>query len=465
MAADRRPHDLPACSTLDRVLSGGAGIEVTATFSRRRVAVAWLILAACALVYVVRGYHDQRLTLQSMDFKTVYGSARCMLKGCDPYDSEQIATAYLHAGGVADDMRAFRPHEPVYLPSALAVSSPFALLPWAPAHLLWLAVSTGVFLIGAAVIASLSFRYAPLISAVGIGLLLLTSTMLMMLAQPAQLAIGLCAIAVWSLLEDRSRTIGILCFATALTFKPHVTGLVWLYFALSKGRYRRQALRILVVTVLLSLPGVLWASLMPASRHWLHEISANVAALSLQGMVNDPGPANPEATGFTNLQSIFCLMRDEPGFYNRAAEMMGMLFLGAWGIAFVRMAPSRERDYLGIAAMTCISFLPIYHRDYDTGLLLLVFPAFAMLVRAGSWRRNSAAGVTLVALPMLTHLFHTFVILHVLPGLQAPRLWQTIFWLRPVALWMTVLASFYLGCFLVPPKRKPAGAAAELPTA
>jgi hypothetical protein len=207
----------------------------------RRQLVASLILLICGVAYAARGYYQQEHRYHSYDFKTIYGSARCLLKGCDPYDSQQILAAYLQAGGPGDDLRPFRPHEPVYLPSALSLMTPFALLPWRLAQVLWLAMSTGIFLLGAALIGRLCLPLSPVLSALGIGFLLLSGTMLIMLAQPAQLTVGLCAIAVWCLLQRRYIPVGVLCFVVALVFKPHVTGWVWLYFVLSAGEYRRQA--------------------------------------------------------------------------------------------------------------------------------------------------------------------------------------------------------------------------------
>ena len=416
--------------------------------------VAWFILVLCCLVYVVRGFHDERLALHCRDFKTVYAGARCLLQGCDPYDSQQLLNVYTEAGGPANDDIPFHPHESIYTPSGLALLTPFAALRWQAAEQVWLIFSTGIFLLGSLLIARLCLRISPLASAVGVGFLLLTSTTLIMLGQPSQLTIGFCAIGVWCLLEDKYPWAGVVCFALSLTLKPHVAGALWLYFALCAGRYRRKAIRIFAATILISLPGVLWASLMPASSHWMHEIQANIAGITARGMPGDPGPADSGATSIAGLQTILSLFRDQPVFYNRIAQAIGLILLAFWLVPVLRMRASKERDYLALASMACLSLLPIYHREYDTRILLLTFPAFALLMRSRLPVRIATASVTALAMVLITHNFINFVTAQVLPKLGPLSIWRTIFWLRPVAVWTTVLTLFYLGCFYLRMKRE-----------
>jgi len=408
------------------------------------------ILLICGFVYAARGYYQQQRDLHSYDFKTIYASTRCLMKGCDPYDSQQIFRIFLEAGGTSDDLRPFRPHEPVYLPSALAMVAPFALLPWGPAHLLWLAVSTGTFLLGVALISRLCLSISALCSSFAIGFLLISSAQLVMLAQPVQLAVGLCAIAVWCMLERRYACAGILCFAVALVFKPHVTGLVWLYFLISGGDYRKNAFRILIATVLISLPGFLWASAAPASSHWMREIPANLSALSAPGMTNDPGPLNPDVHYLANLQTVISVFRDDPHFYNGLTYALGAALAVLWLVPVFTMCPSRERDYLALASIVCISFLPTYHRSYDTCLLLLVFPAFALLTSRGQRFRWWKLAFTLISIVLLKEVWAQFAIHRLAPflaGTGSLQAWQTVLLLRPAAIGCSLLAVFYLASF------------------
>jgi hypothetical protein len=414
---------------------------IPASFVRK---IGYVILFVFTAYYIARGFRQETQVLFSMDFKTVYGGAECLLHHCDPYDSQQIYAAYLKAGGPpGQDMHAFRPNEPVYLPSALAMLTPFALLRWGPAHYLWLAFSVGVYVLGVWLIASLSFRRAPLTSAVGIGSLLLTNTLMIDLAQPAQLTVGLCAIAVWCIFEDRYKTLGTLCFAIALAFKPHLCGPVWLYFALCRGRYRQQAMQIFVVTVFVCLPGIIWASRMPASAHWFHEMQGNVTVLGMPGMTNDPSPANIEAPMIAELPALLSVIRNNPHFYNRLSWLIAGVFLVVWGVLVFRIQPSRERDYLAISSMVCISFFAVYHRNYDTCLLILIFPAFALLMSRGFWWQQATAAFTLFTIAEVANNHTATVDIYVYPYLKHPfSKWETIFWYRPVPFALSLLAVF-----------------------
>ena len=412
----------------------------------RTVSVGIVIL--CCLLYVVRGYYDQRVTLQSLDFKTVYGGARCLLHGCDPYDSSQIFKEYADAGGPTDDMRPFRPHEAIYFPSALSLFTPFALLPWEPAHLVWLAVSTSSFVVGVLLIFDLCVDSLSLLTALILGFFVLTSTTLIMLAQPAQLTIGLAAIAVWCLLRDRYAHLGVICFALSLTLKPHVTGLIWLYFVVRDQPSRKSAWKIMLTTLVFCLPGIIWASMMPASARWLREIPANIKGITAHGLVGDPGPANDAASSIGGLHPLLSLFRDNPAFYNRAAIVIGVVLLALWIVPVLRMHSGSARDYLGLASVACISLLPVYHREYDTRILLLTFPAFAYLLGRGRWCQITTTVITVSTIILITHNWINFATIHILPHITKVNgqlsTGQTILWLRPVPVFTLLLTLYYL---------------------
>jgi hypothetical protein len=415
--------------------------------SRWRAPFAYCILMACVVFYVVRGYHDERTLLHSLDFRTVYGASRCLLQGGNPYDSDQAFRAYVDGGGPSTTkLPAFQPHEVVYLPPALAVIAPLGALRVNSAIRVWLALSTGIYVLSVLLISSLCVRIAPLTSAIGIGLMLLGSTKPVMLGQPEQLSSGLCAIAVWCFLTKRGRWIGASCFAISLAFKPHVVGLVWLFFLICR-EYRVLALRALVATVILCLPTCAWLSFRPASVHWLHDVSANVAALSQHGMTNDPGPANPSAPNLVGLKNLLSLFRDDPRFYTPITYIFCGLLLSAWLLALRRFPPSAERDYLGLAVIALISMLPVYHRDYDVGLLIVMFPGLAVL--AGHYGRigKAASALTLAAWIPLAHDFQVVAEKRIIPHLSGVGPWETLFWLRSVSWAALLLAIVYLGCF------------------
>lgn len=434
-----------------------------------RVRLRWfslfLVFAGCVLL-AVRGYRDQLTTLQSFDFKPVYSGARCLLDGCDPYDSATLEREFLAHGGSPSDLRPFRPFNANYPPSALALVTPLALLPFGPAHLLWLGLSATLFSIAALLVAELSLDLlTPCLPAAGLptvalsavlALFVASSTMLLMLAQPAGVTLGLLGIAVWCLVRGRFPVLAVLCFGLSLSLKPHLGALVWVFFLLARapapgtpagtgppGLYRRRAVQIAAAAVMFSLPGIVWASVRPASAHWPAELRRNLAGIAAHGSASDPGPANDEAHDITNLQAALSVLRDEPRFYNTGSfAVCAVLFL-AWASAVVRTRPSWRRDLLGLAAAAGLTLLPIYHRQYDTRLLLLTFPAVALLLRARDRMGWAALGLTALGTAVTTHNFPRMMErLH--PGAAGAVV--TLLYFRAMPLFLLVLTCFYLLC-------------------
>ena len=438
-----------------------------------------VVLLGC-LFFGIRGYQDQKLALQSFDFKPVYGSARCLIDGCDPYDSLQIERAYLQHGGDSSDLRPFRPFNANYPPSALFLVMLLAMLPFGPAHLLWLGIGIVLFSCAAFCMADLCVGPRALIVHCILAAFVATSTMLIMLGQPAMMSISLVVIAVWCFLKQRFPVIGIIAFAISLTFKPHVGALIWLFFLLAArsseapncavpgiaaepaSKFRRRALQTLVATLILMAPGILLAFHHPASAHWPHELHANLVGIAAHGNASDPGPANNEAQSIANLQALFSLISDNPHFYNRAAIAVFTPLLLAW--LYLVMRPVKAagkrpldsvnphstfaRDVLALATAAALSFLPIYHRQYDTRLLLLMFPAVALLASTRLLRGKAALALSVLATVTLSHQF-----LNLGPRLghrlaSLPPVVQLVFY-RPLPLTLLLLACFFLYCMVV----------------
>lgn len=449
---------------------------MTKAFKHQRIYGLCMVLFGC-LFFAVRGYHDQTLALQSFDFKPVYSSARCLLDGCDPYDSIQTEHEFLQHGGDASDLRPFRPYNANYPPSALFLVMPLTLLPFGPADALWLGIGILLFCGAAFCVADLCVGRRALIVQSVLAAFVVTSTMLIMLGQPAIMAISLVVIAAWCFLRARFAWLGVLAFAVSLTFKPHVGALIWLFFLLASRigvgtpaadaavpvgparMFRRRALQTLVVTLVLMTPGILLAYHHPASAHWPQELRTNLVQIAAHGNASDPGPSNSEAQSITNLQALFSLMHDTPGFFNRAAYAVFVpLFLG-W--LYLVMRPLRNpyrllpgdgglrvidaRDLLALAAAAALSFMPIYHRQYDTRLLLFMFPAVALLASTNRWRGYVALVLSAVATVVMSHQF-----VHVGPLLvhhvahMPSVLWLMLF--RPLPLTLLVLTCFFLYC-------------------
>ena len=115
-----------------------------------------------------------------------------------------------------------------------------------------------------------------------------------------------------------------------------------------------------------------------------------------------------------------------------------------WCYVTFRADWSRRKDFLGLASIACLSILPIYHRNYDLRLLLLTFPAVAMLMYEGG-----AAGVTAMwASIAVTFGSHSeFINRHIIPhvGTQTPL--KQLLLLRSTPLATLAAGLFYLTLF------------------
>jgi hypothetical protein len=254
------------------------------------------------------------------------------------------------------------------------------LLPWAPAHILWLTVTFASLILASFLIWTLAADYSSVLAGAFVCFLLANSEVLIITGNAAGIVTSLCVVSVWCFVRNRFVLAGVLCLAISLAVKPHDTGLVWLYFLLAGGVYRKRALQTLIATAVFSLPGVLWA--WRVSPHWMQEMHANLLAYSVHGGTNDPGLASGGAHGLgmvVSLQAIFSFFRDDPHFYNPASYLVfGLLFL-IWMIVTLRSRTTPGNLWLALAAIAALSMLPVYHRQYDTKLLLLTVPACAML--------------------------------------------------------------------------------------
>ena len=361
-------------------------LEISAV-NRRRIGLVILVLACIG--FTVRGFRSEPTFLWSRDFKPLYSGARCLLHNRNPYDGEALKLEYTQAGGDLNDMQPFAPHYALYPPPAFFLALPFAVFRWHVAHLLFLAVSAGMLSAAALAVAHFCRTLSPLLVPILISVFLIGANALMMLAQPAMIAIGLCVIGVVLLLQHKQTAFAVLCFSLSLVLKPQTGAFVWLFFFVN-AKYRAKAVTVFAVTILLCIPGIVWASVTPASAHWVQDLRANLHNTELPGSLSDPGPGDLLAYNMTTLQTVVSLVHDDKHFYNPVSwGICGVLLLLMLAVAR-KPRLSQEQELYAVAALTCLSMLPFYHRTYDAKLQLLCFPALAVVLHRAvlSWRQG-----------------------------------------------------------------------------
>jgi len=362
-----------------------------------------LLLLLGSVVFVLLGIAlENSAPAPSADFRALYYPARCLVRNSDLYLVSDVLPIY-QADSSHFPLDNWKNREiatrNVYPPTAFTFMLPFAALPWGPAHILWLILTLGSILAASFLIWHFSAGYSPLVCGALIALFLINSELLAISSNAAGIVVSLCVVAVCCFIRDRFAALGIVCLAISLTIKPQETGLVWLYFLLAGGVYRKRALQTLLATIVIGLPAVLWIS--HVSPHWLAEWHANLAVFSAHGGINDPGPASAGGHGLAmviSLQAILSVFRDDPRFYNLGSYLISAPLVIVWAVITLRARATPATAWLALASIAAISMLPVYHRQYDAKLLLLTVPACVMLLAQGGRIGRIALIVTTAAL-------------------------------------------------------------------
>src|ERR1700678_39847 len=169
--------------------------------SIRKPGLHLLVLSVSAIVLFALG--AARVFRSSNDFIPVYTGARCLLHGCNPYDTSQLEQQFFLAGGHAGELPSWQIDVPVYPPSTFLVLSPLAVLSFPSAPLFWFLLNGCLFVTSTALILLLCpWSYRWLATALG-SVFLVCSGILLVLGQPAIFAISLLVIGCYLFMRAR----------------------------------------------------------------------------------------------------------------------------------------------------------------------------------------------------------------------------------------------------------------------
>jgi hypothetical protein len=431
----------------------------------RRIALIWILFSIG--ISIMWGLFIGKASPNGLgDFKGVYYDARCLLQHSDPYkEGEPLRLYQAEQGRLSPSSDTLRQALvlTVYLPTTFVFVAPLAMLSLGSAHLLWVTVTSGSLILAAFLMWNLGANYAPVISGALICVVLANSEVLFAFCNPAGIVVSLCLVAAWCFLKERFVPAGILCMAASLAIKPHDAGLVWLFFLLAGGVYRKRALQTALVVVVLSVPAVLWVY--QVSPHWIGELHSNLSAISAHGSVNDPGLVSvtgPLSGLIIDLQSLISVFRDEPHFYNPVSYLICGVLLLVWSVRTLRLRFSQAGAWLALAAVVPLTMLVTYHRAYDAKLLLLTVPACALLWAEGGligWIALvvNTAGIVLTSDIPAAMLLILAKNMHISPvGLYGQIM--TVVLVEPAPLILLMMCIFYLWVYL---RRDCSRAAAE----
>jgi hypothetical protein len=121
----------------------------------------------------------------------------------------------------------------------------------------------------------------------------------------------------------------------------------------------------------------------------------------------------------------------------------------------LRSGFSTRLAWFGLAAISAIAMLPVYHRTYDARLLVLAVPACAMLWKERSSPGRSGLGrlallLTIAAIVLTGDIF--WIVFFQITHYSG---WAVVFGMFPAPIALLALGIFYLWMYL-----KPAPAAA-----
>lgn len=416
----------------------------------------YLMLISCAISIAWAIALDSGKQGIAMGFPGIYFGTQCLIHHCDPYDVGRLNDFYTTAFPPSQsDTPQRRQSITVYvnLPQTFLITAPFALLPLKAAATLWMALTVAAFSMASFLMWDVAQRTAPWVAVILACIFLTNSESIFAGGNTAGIVVSLCVIAVWCFLNNRFVFAGVVCLGLSLAIKPHDCAFVWLFFFLADQVRRRRALQALAVCFVLLSIAVLWVSFV--APHWLQEYRGNLTAISMHGGINDPGP---ESVGMRvpgmviDLQTVFSVIRDNPGFYNIATYLVCGVLALIWLAATLRSHDSRDQAWFALASISALTMLVTYHRPYDAKLLLLTIPACATLWAEGgrtAWCALllSVGGAVIIGdlpLAILVILTQNLTLSHVGIGEKVLNL----ILMRPVPLVLIAIAVFYLWIFV-----------------
>jgi hypothetical protein len=328
----------------------------------------------------------------AMDFRTAYYSGQCLLHSpCDPYSEHDIDALYRrHVERVPVSARnRLVVTNNVYLPTSFPFTLLFGMLPFDWAIVLWCLLINCSLMVAVGLIWCIAAPRAPLLVGTLLGFCIATSGSLAFLGNPGGFIVPFCVVSACCFIYGRYVPLGIACLAVSLAFKPHDAWLIWLCFFLAGRPYRVYALKALAVFAALSLPAIAWVFWI--SPHWITEFGANLHFWSQKGGMNDPSGGHG-ACLLTNLQTVTSFFWADPHTYDLASYLICAPLIVIWVFLTLRARTSTSSLWMALASASALTLLPVYHRQYDTKLIILAVPACVAL-----WMTKGALGRFAVA--------------------------------------------------------------------
>lgn len=367
-------------------------INVPASGSQntRRFVLGILLLLAAA-EFVVRGPLRYLHPSNWDDLTQYYATSRMWLRGQNFTNPDRFSTMWRDEAGETPNPNSPRLHV-APPPGALVLFAPIAVVPWPAARLAWLAVLLAGF---GATVGSL-LRVAGLSLAEPRGLALAAGCLAlapfhtgMATGNQTILVVGLCAFGVWAARVDCDVIAGA-SFGVACSLKPHIAGLLLLYYLVQ----RRWRLLITSATMMATLVFLAAAWMKFSGVHWFSDYLHNIEFGAARNTIDDFTTANPIRFMLINLQVPFYSFTHDAARSNLLALSVGSVLVVTWIVIAIRNRP-QSMELVSLSTIAVIGLLPVYHRLYDASVL--VFPLCWCLIQPKCTNRIPRAALLLMA--------------------------------------------------------------------
>ncbi|PYX46037.1 MAG: hypothetical protein DMG79_17735 [Acidobacteria bacterium] len=328
----------------------------------------WLLILLAGAEFVVRGpVRFVRIPTNWNDLSQNYTASKLWLQGQSPADPRNFVALWKQEGHSRLDLNDVRTHLAPPL-GGLVVMSPIAAFPWKIAKLIWL----GVLLISFAgtvwaLMLAAGLRWGEPRNSIFIAACLAIAPFQTGLStgNSTVLVIGFCSTAILAAGYRNDVTAGVL-FGIACSLKPQIGAFLVLYY-LVRQRWRLFGTAVATTTALIAV-AVLYLQLRGAS--WLQDYIHNARGFVTANPIDDFSTANPSRFTLINLQVPFFSITRHSSSANLLALAVGGVLVCIW---FYWLLRRREHgsELLVIAAISVIALLPVYHRFYDAGLLIV----------------------------------------------------------------------------------------------
>jgi Glycosyltransferase family 87 len=314
------------------------------------------------------------------DFSNLFAGAVCLVKDCSPYRFDAVSNVLEQHGFFYIPATEWSIRLPLYPPPTLVLFTPLIGLTFRAASLLFyiLTAIVGAFVCYRLFISSLDVsRISPLARGLFLMLILLSSAFRwgMHDGNPVILCTGLL---LYCCFDDGSarRWLPAICLAIAVLLKPQVAVFFILPIWFKPSGGKQMVLRGCGLLFLIVFSTLVWCSVHPHLSGWPADLRANLALGSAPGNTMSASDRGRAIDPRLNLSYLLGYWLQNEKLDQIATAVTLFCSFGVLSLGLYRIAKnfSLLNYKLVVAVTAAFTLLPVYHRQYDSVILLAAVP-------------------------------------------------------------------------------------------